>query len=155
MAETITTIDDTLRQTVETRVLTLWRDGDGTLRCAVQLPSVNGLIDPTEAILDKPPAGQPWMKVEIGRGENEIATIGADRSGLNRAPGKILLGIRVPAGLGLKPLNDLVGPAKQLFSRFVGNGLYCQASGLEATYNDAGWICGQVGTRFVLFESIV
>jgi hypothetical protein len=120
----------------------------------VQYPNKLGLQDGAETeLLSQPVAGSPWLRVDVIYGDSFIASIAGGESGMNRNTGVIQLKVYVPRGEGMAQLNELKGWARQIFSRFVGNGLACRASSSGPDVIEAGWMVGVVRTPFEFYET--
>lgn len=150
MAETITTIENTILRVIESRIDTEWRAAG---RSAVQYPMVMGLKGTDGLITNAPPTNAIWLKADIVPGETTEATFSQDCS-MNRNTGVIQLAVYVPANQGTVTLATYKGYARAIFSRYVGNGLRCRASNWGPNLTDAGWIVGIVTTAFEFYESM-
>lgn len=147
----IAEVGNTVRSTVEARVLDQWRDA-GVLRTAVQLPAMPKLHDTDGSFLNEPPRERAWLKVEIQPVDTEVATI-SPANALNRTTGIIQVSVYVPAGKGTVELETLKGLARLLFSRFDGGGgLRCRASGPGPNLKDDPWLVGIIKTEFEVYE---
>ena len=138
---------------IEARLATGWTNGS-EYRTAVQFPSVLGLISTDKAtILEKPPTGADWIKMDIVDGDTEAATYGGP-SGQNLCSGIIQIMLFSPKQKGDKQLFTLGGLLKPIFNRYHASGLRCSASALRKTDSEGGWNRAIVQTPFEYFEEV-
>src|SRR5262249_11779117 len=156
MPETISTTLDTIRGVIEQRVLTEWVvTPGGARRSPIQFPGVKELLNVDGTMATDAPIDTPWLKVEIQWiGADEVTFAGGASGALNRNDGVILLKVFVPNGLGTSQLEQLKGKARLIFSRFVGSGLRCRASGPGPNLAEVAWLVGVVPTPFECYESV-
>jgi hypothetical protein len=156
MAETISTILDSIRSVVEQKVLTDWVvTPGGARRSPIQFPGVNELLKEDGTMMAEAPVDTPWLKVEIQWNDTEEVTFAGGSSGaLNRNSGTILLKVFAPNGQGTSQLEQWKGYARTIFSRFVGSGLRCRASGPGPNLPERAWLVGVIATPFECYESL-
>jgi hypothetical protein len=138
---------------IEQRFIAQWTVSSA-YRCAVQFPSVLGLIDTDKTtILSEPPTDDDWLKLDIVDGDTEAAAY-CPTHGLNRVGGFIQLTIFSPKQAGDKQLFTLGGLAKAIFNRHLANGLRCEASSLEKITPEGGWNRAVARTPFEYYEEV-
>lgn len=153
MAESLTTIENTISRVIEARVAAEWQDS-GTPRTPIQYSGVLGLVDATGQIIPAPPTDAAWLRIDIIWGDTEEWTLPTSTGFLNRSTGLIQLTVFAPANQGTVALETYKGYAKAIFSRHQGSGLRCRASRTENLTNE-GWLMGVVTTPFEIYESSV
>lgn len=148
MASETATIDNTVRAIIETRVQAIW--GATT---PIQWPGVMGVGGDSGGASEYPPSNSDWLRVNWKYAGTDMATIGADTSGLDRTVGIISLTVFTPSGVGNARLWELVGIAKRVFNRY-NNVIRCGASGAKDLLQQGGWTYAPVITNFEFYSSI-
>ncbi len=138
---------------IEARFSAQWTV-DGSYRTVVQFPSVLGLIaTDTTTVLNEPPTGASWIKLDIVDGETEAVCYGGT-SGSNRAAGLIQLMTFSPRQAGDATLFTLAGYANAIFDRYHANGLRCRASAIQKIDPEKGWNRAIIRTPFEYYIEV-
>lgn len=151
MAWTVATAITNAHQAIEQRIAAQWVDGSGTQRTPIQWPAVDG-IDNLGTIETQPPTDAPWLKVDILQGDSFPFTFGT--VALNTNVAVIQLSVYVPRNNGMATLNEYKGYARAIFTRYVGNGLRCEASSVGPDLEERGYLIGIVRTKVEYEEQV-